>query len=415
MTREFTDELLKAEIWISTVLMASDKPFYRWLKGLFVKNGIYMKFFVISFQFNASLCFGSMLTLCGEAWVDSDALDSIMAFFTRCYGRRDIETLMAFVTGGKGCVGKIEGDKSRGAKKRMTEDKKKWKQALKTVTRMDVPPQEDSGSCGVLGVIAIERAVNDHFDWDAQPAYTSAEYHRIRFLRLCTGYAKPEDDEIAKAYWAVEPDPGNHVTADEFEHDYILGRGAPYREFYGAEFIKEVTKSTKTGPKGDFEDDNSDDNEFDGDTNFEITGESSGNGNCNGNGNDKGKGKGYGGGNSDKSKGNEKIKNVGEGGRGGRHVWNEDEDDEDDEDEYEGVTKQTRKIVGTTGIRKETDSWIRRDRVDGDNNREEEEQDEGGNEDEQEQDEEGQNRQESENRAVQDEGDDSGKTRNVLV
>ena len=252
MTREFTDELLKAEFWISKVLMASDKLFYQWLKGIFAEDGIYMKFFLTSFQFNTSLCFGSMLTLCGEAWVDSDALDSIMAFYTRCYGSRgevvfldasnykttasgidinertrrvfacvnmgrhwgalgfdlenhtiffgdsmkrtfpmkDIETLMTFVTESKGYVNGIEGDKSRGAKKRMSEDKKKWKQALKTVTRMDVPPQKDSGSCGVLGVIAIERAVNGHFDWDAEPAYTSAEYHRIRFLRLCTGYVQ---------------------------------------------------------------------------------------------------------------------------------------------------------------------------------------------------------------------------------
>lgn len=67
-------------------------------------------------------------------------------------------------------------------------DKSKWIKAKSTIATFDVPRQDAPGACGILAAVAIEKYVNQFFDWDSSSQYLSSKFHRIRFLRILTGY-----------------------------------------------------------------------------------------------------------------------------------------------------------------------------------------------------------------------------------
>ncbi|KAF9937957.1 hypothetical protein BGZ65_000740 [Modicella reniformis] len=194
-------------------------------------------------------------SFCLEESLDVGALDIIMAFFRRCYrkgGRnlflapsdlqsdydishaKEAEMLYAFVRAGNHwgvvCLDlvKISFGDSLGRRVPINEindmiqemqlPESNWEQAKTCITRFDVPKQQGPGSCCILAVIAIEQAVNPFADWGT---HISADYHRIRFLRLLTKQAKSEEDRFALAHWKHYPEDKLCHTEAEHMDEYL--------------------------------------------------------------------------------------------------------------------------------------------------------------------------------------------------
>jgi hypothetical protein len=221
-----------------------EEEFAEWLCDILKEWNIQEKAFPVDFFLDSYVGIESILTICStgwEEWLDYGAIDSITAFFRRCYngGNRNLfvfpsDIRMIDLSGAREaqkcirdgqammvytfidmkdhwgvaclnltkyeiclgdplerpfpmdeidklirCIQHCEGDEGNF-------EQAKWEQAKKNIGRFDVPNLEVSGSCGILAAVAIERAVNEY----ARGAEVSAERQRIRFLRLLTGNAK---------------------------------------------------------------------------------------------------------------------------------------------------------------------------------------------------------------------------------
>ncbi|KAG0221899.1 hypothetical protein BGW41_006425 [Actinomortierella wolfii] len=78
---------------------------------------------------------------------------------------------------------------------------KKWQEAKKAPAankqEFIVEPQSDTFSCGVLAAHAIEKFINPKAPWDL---YNSPEKHRLRYLKLLSGYISIEKDDIMNTF-----------------------------------------------------------------------------------------------------------------------------------------------------------------------------------------------------------------------
>ncbi|KAG0006747.1 hypothetical protein BGZ65_004322 [Modicella reniformis] len=275
-TRAFTQTLLTALEFISMSIRKEDPTFSQWLlQELCDKTGLYLRLFLPLFYVESEIYVKSILSICTkeclsvtEECLDEGAIDGIMAFFRRCYGqegrtiflspmykRNDDEmntvkehirrgrakTLFVFVYmdnhfgvvrlgldnyemsfGGSrgGPVPVDEIDTLIGRIQPSGDAEAKWEQAKKNISNFDVARQQDSGSCGILAAIAIEREMNKYVNWN-WGTNISIKDHRIRFLRLLTGYTKAEEDEFVVVYRKHVPDEGHYPTETEHMDQYF--------------------------------------------------------------------------------------------------------------------------------------------------------------------------------------------------
>lgn len=240
-TKDFAASVQQAAYWAETDVTELDPDFAEWfLKRLLRTPALIEVPFVTDFNHEKNvLTIDSILTICCENWLDSVVLRDISLFHQYLYGhggevlfadplltesefrwsfgeehiragrakaiyavvhmvdhwgvahfdlltrkisfgdslRRDapLSTLRKFVDWLESLTG--------------TEDSEAWQSALREIQLFPVPLQQDRGrgSCGIMASIAIEQAVNKHFDWDDK-RYYSALSLRIRYLRLLSGY-----------------------------------------------------------------------------------------------------------------------------------------------------------------------------------------------------------------------------------
>ncbi|KAF9997015.1 hypothetical protein BGZ80_007107, partial [Entomortierella chlamydospora] len=247
--------------WFETNVRRMDATFSAWFLSRMksVENDVLGIVFVPDFYDN-KLVTKHLLTVCHEEWLQDDAIKAILYFFSRCYGHgtknlfvppaytddgrsfepdQKTEKIFSIVDMGqhwgtvcfdlKNCQISFGDSLNQPIPMNAVEkildsiplrvpgsrDFFKWNRALRRIQTFSVPRQYDSFSCGILAVNAIERDLNRHVEWDEY----SPEYHRIRFLRLLTGYTEilcsVEDDEIYKAYMDNVPDDTQHKTGAE--------------------------------------------------------------------------------------------------------------------------------------------------------------------------------------------------------
>ncbi|KAI7816049.1 hypothetical protein BC939DRAFT_508675 [Gamsiella multidivaricata] len=266
-TRTFTETLQSVARWIELTVRQLDADFTAWFLNIIMEHKPYQKVFSPSFFPQSHISLKSVLSVAKEEWLDDEVVSGIQAFFDRSYGQggQYLFAPSSYIWPNSKVSGR-EKEQTRGGRAKKlfaiaymgqhwgvvcldlkkyqvlfgdsigwpvpheaidalvkwmdppAEDLPKWRKASKNVLPFLTPKQQDSGSCGILAAMAIEQHVNPYVDWSA---HAFALNHRVRFLRLLTGYTSMEDDDLVRAFKKYVKDDTQHPTPEEDMADYL--------------------------------------------------------------------------------------------------------------------------------------------------------------------------------------------------